>query len=248
MKHIKQSKFTKETLRRTLVMGILVSTIGIGSFMIYCISPVCKSETDTDRNDEVITETTSSHMGSASVVKAATVNEPTNLVQFVEASKFNPHSGKLEVDYSIKGTPLYVPEGIGACHTFMAWQMITDPTTKQYQLRMQVESYDENDFGKVGWRYAVAVKPYYGKIGDYIDVIQEDDSVINCIIVEYKGDENKYIDGEMSKYYHTNKDVVEFVVNQYAWYTDQERTVYDYHPEWNQNIKSIYNVGNYWGE
>lgn len=195
---------------------------------------------------ENATKVSPSHVG-ASVVNASTLDEK-NVVQMVEAPSINPYTGLPEVDYSSKGDPLYVPEGVGSVRPFMAWQLITDETTKQYQLRMEAEAYDENDFGFIANRFAVAVKPYYGKIGDYIDVIQSDDSVLHCIIAEYKGDENIVTDGVNARYYHTNQDVIEFIVNQYSWYTGEQRTVYMYHPEWKQDIKAIYNVGNYWNE
>lgn len=193
-----------------------------------------------------VTEVNPPHVG-ASLVNASTLDDD-NIVQMEKAPEINPYTGLPEVDYSRKGEALYVPDGVGSVRPFMAWQLITDETTKQYQLRMEAEAYDENDFGFIGNRFAVAVKPYYGKIGDYIDVIQSDDSVLHCIIAEYKGDENTITDGANSRYYHSNQDVIEFIVNQYSWYGGEERTVYMYYPEWKQNIKAIYNVGNYWGE
>lgn len=193
-----------------------------------------------------VTEVIPPHVGS-SVVNASTLDDQ-DVVHIIEPPDINPYTGLPEVDYSLKGEALYVPEGVGSVRPFMAWQLITDETTDQFRLRMEAEAYDENDFGCIANRFAVAVKPYYGKIGDYIDVIQADDSVLHCIIADYKGDENVMVDGVNSRYYHSHQDVIEFIVNQYSWYGGEQRTVYMYHPEWKQNIKAIYNVGNYWGE
>jgi hypothetical protein len=141
----------------------------------------------------------------------------------------------------------YVPEGYGSVHPYMGWSMITSKGTKQYTLRKEVEDYDEDGFGKVKDRYAVAVKPYYGDIGDLIDVVQTDGTIIKCIIVDHKGNENKSDDGWLAAYVHYNNDIVEFVVNKSSWY-GTSKSVNKYHPEWKHNISVIYNVGNYWDQ
>lgn len=248
-------KHVTEKLRKVMILGWMLGCLVFAGIVGYCGAPRTVSETKITTSGldtaeyTIETKIKPSHVGAA-LVDAADLKIPIGqYVQMIEAPKVNPYTGRPEVDYSSRGTPLYVPHGAGACKTYMNWSSITDSTTKQFQLRVQAENYDENDFGKVGDRYAVAVKPYYGKIGDYLDVIQVDDSVIRCIIAEYKGDENVATDGENAKYYHHDGSIIEFVVNYYAWYeTNVPRTVYDYHPEWKQNIKSIYNVGNYWNE
>lgn len=249
MKDLMTKKISLFALGGFLVFAIIVAgSIGYYGAPKYMVDKtVVEKENGTiEWHYDNITEVKPPHVGST-IVNASTLNED-EIVDFISVPEINPYTGKPEVDYSLKGTPLYVPQGVGNVHPYMAWQLITDETTKQYQLRMEAEAYDENDFGVISNRYAVAVKPYYGKIGDFIDVIQMDDSVIHCVIAEYKGNENIDLHGENSMYYHTHMDIIEFVVNQYSWYNGDERTVYDYHPEWNQNIKAIYNVGNYWGE
>lgn len=232
-----------------IFFGCMIVAGSIGYYGAPRFSATVTVSEDENGNEEFhyddVTEVQPPHVG-ASVVNASTLDEES--AQMVESPKINPYTGMPEVDYSSRGEPLYVPQGVGSVRPFMAWQLITDETTKQFQLRMEAEAYDENDFGVIAGRYAVAVKPFYGKIGDYIDVIQADDSVIHCIIADYKGDENAHVDGDNSKYYHSHKDVIEFIVNQYSWYGNDQRTVYQYHPDWKQDIKAIYNVGNYWGE
>lgn len=138
----------------------------------------------------------------------------------------------------------FVPFGYGKCHPYMAWQKVTDRTTAQYRLRCEVENYDKDGLGKVGKRYAVAVKPYYGNIGDYLKITQTDGLTYECIIVDYKSDENTHM-GWVSEYVHSQGDIVEFVVDRYSFY-GSPKTIYDVHPEWKRNISEILNVGNYW--
>ncbi len=241
-------------LRVVIAGSVLIGCMIVAGSIGYYGAPKFTADvnivTDENGNKEYhydnVTEVDPPHVGAA-VVNASTLDDE-NIVQMVEKTEINPYTGLPEVDYSLKGEALHVPDGVGSVRPFMAWQLITDETTKQYQLRMEAEAYDENDFGIIAGRFAVAVKPYYGKIGDFIDVIQNDDSVLHCIIADYKGDENNIADGGNAKYYHTHKDVIEFIVNQYSWYGEEQRTVYMYHPDWKQDIKAIYNVGNYWGE
>lgn len=144
-----------------------------------------------------------------------------------------------------KGEEKFVPDYCGSVHPYMGWACITDESSPQYKLKKEVENYDENGFGKVGNRYAVAMKPYYGKIGDYIDVIQNDGIEYHCIIVDYKGMENKEEDGWLATYAHGMNDIIEFVVDKESWYST-DKTVKQYHPEFSRNISKIYNVGSYW--
>lgn len=139
----------------------------------------------------------------------------------------------------------FVPDYCGSVHPYMGWACITDESSPQYKLKQECEAYDENGFGKVGNRYAVAMKPYYGKIGDYIDIIQNDGIQYHCIIVDYKGMENKEEDGWLATYAHGMNDIVEFVVDKESWY-NTDKTVKQYHPEFSRNISKIYNVGSYW--
>lgn len=254
MKNPREGETRRQTARRAAILGIVafVFIMYIAGFIGAMKYNEYKSEAESQESREITPEEMEQNSGfgfrdfGTTNVTAASW-EDGSLVRFIPYPETNPFTGRPVVDYSKKGEALYVPEGIGSVHSYMTWQSITDPTTKQFQLLMEAEAYDENDFGVINGKYVVAVKPYYGKIGDYLDVIQDDDSVLHCIIGDYKGNENEITDGENSKYYHHDKSVVEFIVNGYAWF-DTERTVYDYHPEWHQNIKAIYNVGNYWGE
>lgn len=141
-----------------------------------------------------------------------------------------------------------VPKGRGSKHTFMGWQLITNKSSKQYKLRVQSgEHYDSNGFARIGDRFVVAVKPYYGSIGDYIDVYKSNGEIIKCIIGDAKGS-----DGGGDKYGHSDGSIVEFVVDKYKWYSKYNnlgkyRRVDEFYPSWTKhNISKIVNVGNYW--
>ena len=134
-------------------------------------------------------------------------------------------------------------------HSHMAWQMVNSGYgSMQGALKQNAGmSFDSDGLGRIGDRYTVAVKPYFGSPGDYIDVYQEDGSVIPGIIADEKGFENGSTGKAM--YVHSDGSVLEFVVDQNAGFAgyNGNKTVNDIHPEWNKKIKSIQSVGNYWG-
>lgn len=140
----------------------------------------------------------------------------------------------------------YVPSGRGRTHTIMAWQFITARSKQLDLINAAGRNYDANGFGRIDDRYVVAVKPYYGKIGDYLDVIKSNGSIIKCIVGDSKGS-----DGGGDQYMHRDGSIVEFCVDKYKFYSKYNglgryRTVIEFHPEWDASIDKIIHVGNYW--
>lgn len=147
---------------------------------------------------------------------------------------------------NVDGVTVTLPSGLGSVHSYMGWQCITATSSKQYKLReVAGMSFDEEGFAKIGDRYVVAVTTTFGNVGDYIDVYQEDGTVIKCII----GDIKNQNDAGCTVWGHNNGQcVVEFVVNKSIWYGNSMHAnpgTATCHPEWNQNITKIVNKGNY---
>lgn len=143
---------------------------------------------------------------------------------------------------AIEGTDVYVPDGLGKIHSYMGWQCISSRTSEQYKL---IESagmqFDSDGFGKIGDRYVVATTLTFGNVGDFIDVVQDDGTIIKCII----GDIKSQHDAGCNMWGHNDGQcVVEFVVDKSSWY-GTNKTVVCYHPEWRQTIEKIVNKGNY---
>lgn len=160
-------------------------------------------------------------------------------------------SGKV-VDESIiqsaEGTEIILPSGLGSVRTYMGWQCITNTESTQYKLMQTAGmNFDEEGFGIIGDRYVVATTDTYGVVGDYIDVYQEDGSVLNCII----GDIKNQNDAGCNKWGHLDGQcVVESVVDKSTWYSGgygdhANPGTASCHPEWDQNITKIVNKGNY---
>lgn len=146
----------------------------------------------------------------------------------------------------VEGVTVTLPSGLGSVHSYMGWQCITATSSNQYKLREAAGmNFDEEGFAKIGDRYVVAVTTTFGNVGDYIDVYQEDGTVIKCII----GDIKNQNDAGCTVWGHNNGQcVVEFVVNKNMWYGNSMHAspgTATCHPEWNQNITKIVNKGNY---
>ena len=147
---------------------------------------------------------------------------------------------------SVEGTTITLPDGLGSIHTYMGWQCITSVSSKQYKLREAAGmNFDEEGFAKIGDRYVVATTTTFGNVGDYIDVYQEDGTIIKCII----GDIKNQNDAGCTKWGHNDgRCVVEFVVDKDKWYGSSMHVnpgTAGCHPEWNQNIDKIVNKGNF---
>lgn len=147
---------------------------------------------------------------------------------------------------NLEGVTVNVPSGLGSVHTYMGWQCITAPDSRQYKLREAAGmNFDEEGFAKIGDRYVVAVTTTFGNVGDYIDVYKEDGTVLKCII----GDIKSQKDAGCTEWGHKNgTNVVEFVVDKNSWYGSRMHSnpgTSNCHPEWNQNITKIVNKGNY---
>lgn len=168
-----------------------------------------------------------------------------------------------------------LPGGLGKNHAHMGWHKITSPTSYQYKLKTDVQKkqgglFNSDGMGIVkcsdGDRYAVAMKPYFGSVGDYVDITFSNDITIQCVIADIKSNEN----AQNSHYAYTKKwwdvdnvpapewnmyahgwdiprsCVVEFVVDtSYAGYSGS-KSVDGVHPEWaGTTVKQVINRGSW---
>ena len=142
-----------------------------------------------------------------------------------------------------------VPAGLGKVHTYMGWQCITAKSSNQYIFREDVGmNFDSEGFGIYKDRYVIACTTTYGNVGDFVDFIQEDGTVIKGVI----GDIKNQNDAGCNKWGHTNgRCIVEFVVDKSSWYNSRglgdhvNPGTSNFYPQWNQNIVNVVNYGSY---
>lgn len=165
-----------------------------------------------------------------------------NSVKSSEQKKDTNTNSNIELN---SGKVINVPSGLGRVHTYMGWQLITSKSSPQYKLREAAGmNFDGEGFGKIDDRYVIACTTTFGEVGDYIDFVQEDGSVLKCII----GDIKNQNDRGCTKWGHDNgQTIVEFVVDKSSWYGNNHANpgTSSCHPEWKQNIVSATNYGNY---
>ena len=141
-------------------------------------------------------------------------------------------------------------DGMANFYTYMGWQLITDPTSKQYQLKQDSGMpFDSEGFGVINGRYVVALTEFYGEVGDEIDFVLADGTNFPTII----GDIKSSNDPNWTKWGHVsgnNLNVIEFVVDYDTWYNPMHANpgTSSCHPEWAGQIQTYNYVGNYWGE
>lgn len=137
--------------------------------------------------------------------------------------------------------------GLGNSYTYEAWSLITDPTSTQYQLRLESgEHYDSEDFGVINGCYVIACTTHYGNVGDYVDWTLASGQVLHTIIGDYKSSS----DPNYNEYGHiigNTLNVIEFCVNYNGWYPSHVNPgTNGFHEEWAGQIQSFQNIGNYW--
>lgn len=96
-------------------------------------------------------------------------------------------------DYVSASEPAHKTFDISFCTTggfksYMPYTAITDINSKQYELQNQAYT-GRNGIRTINDRYCVAVGTYFGaSIGDYINLILENGTVIPCIVSDIKSD------------------------------------------------------------
>lgn len=141
----------------------------------------------------------------------------------------------------------YDESKIGTTYTFIGWQRIGGEGTGQLRLiREAGMTFDEEDFGRINGRYAVAVKPQFGKVGDYIDYYYKDkngnEKMIPCIMVDVKGSDATNPWG-----HNEGKNVLEFYVNKDTWEVKGHPNPGEngFHDDWVGKATKIVNGGSY---
>lgn len=136
-----------------------------------------------------------------------------------------------------------IPGECGTVYSYMGWQTITSPSSKQYQLREQSGGhFDGNGFAKIGDRYVIACTTKFGQVGDYIDWELENGTVIHSVIGDIKNQNDAGCNEWGHKY---GACVIEFVVDKNTWYGTNKYPTH-YHPEWASKTVAAVKAGSYW--
>ena len=136
---------------------------------------------------------------------------------------------------------------LGPSYTYMGWQLITDPSSKQYQLRMESgQVFDSEGFGTVNGRYAIACTTTFGGVGDYVNFHLENGMVFECCIADIKSPS----DPNWNEWGHIsggNLNIIEFVVDYNTWYPSHDNPgTPGFHPEWLSKVSFAESAGNFW--
>ncbi len=117
----------------------------------------------------------------------------------------------------IVSTPENVPNGNPSCRsqniTYMSYEKITLVSSNQYIQQHSDECYTDKTTGIrcVDDRYCIAVGSYYSaNVGDKLDVVFEDGTIIRCIVGDCKSDAHTDENHQFQKY---DGSVVEFLVD-----------------------------------
>lgn len=94
--------------------------------------------------------------------------------------------------------------------TYYHYQMITDKTSRQWELQQQAYT-DDQGFRRVGEDYCVALGTYYGTdIGDGYEIILENGNSFTAILADVKQDRHT---DDTNRYVPHNGNVIEFLID-----------------------------------
>ena len=92
------------------------------------------------------------------------------------------------------GEPIIIPETLGNTITYMPWRTITSKSSQQYKLREQAgENYDNEGYARINGRYVVALTSTFGTIGDYVDILLDDGTLIQAVIGDQKSQKKNMV-------------------------------------------------------
>lgn len=75
--------------------------------------------------------------------------------------------------------------------SYMDFRTITDKTSNQYKIQSTYAYTGNYGIRMVNDRYCIALGTYYGaEVGQYVDLVLENDVIIHCVLAEIKADEH----------------------------------------------------------
>lgn len=94
--------------------------------------------------------------------------------------------------------------------TYYHYQMITDKTSRQWELQQQAYT-DDQGFRRVGEDYCVALGTYYGTdIGDRYEITLENGNSFTAVLADMKQDRHT---DDTNRYVPHNGNVIEFLID-----------------------------------
>lgn len=141
-----------------------------------------------------------------SEVEYAYFNDEWSVVKYGETLAYI-HSDLIS-DHAITSTTYYAPHN--RIKSYMPYTAITSRSSAQWKLQ-QVAYTGTHGIRQVNGRYCIAVgSAYTSKIGQYIDLVLENGSVIPCILADQKADKDTNAENTITEH---DGSLVEFVVN-----------------------------------
>ena len=96
-------------------------------------------------------------------------------------------------------------------YSYMPYTAVTSKSSPQYKLLRSDSCYTSNGLRMVDNRYCIAVGTYYAShVGEKLDVVFDDGSILQCIVGEFKSDKNT---NPTHQYHMSDGSVIEFIVD-----------------------------------
>ena len=154
--------------------------------------------------------------------------------------QFEPDVTVEDNDTPVVGSPIGERKSVPSQNGFFSYMdadCITNECTDQYKMK---EGYqlDSSGIWTYDGRWCIAVGSYYTKnVGQYIDVVLENGTIITGILADCKSDK----DTDSTRRQNPNGSIVEFVVNESSLSSDVKKhgnCAYAY-PQWQSEVDHI---------
>ena len=154
--------------------------------------------------------------------------------------QFEPVVSVEDNDTTVVGSPIGETKSVPSQNGFFSYMdadFITSEYTDQYKMK---EGYqlDSSGIWTYDGRWCIAVGSYYTKnVGQYIDVVLENGTIITGILADCKSDK----DTDSTRRQNPNGSIVEFVVNESSLSSDVKKhgnCAYAY-PQWQSEVDHI---------
>lgn len=153
--------------------------------------------------------------------------------------------------YKVNGDEkvMTVKDGRKQKFIYTPWSRITRQGSDQLKLKQKEESYTSDGYGTIDGRFAVAVTPEYGKIGDKIDAYLDDGTKIPAIIVDIKNPADENYEAVGHELSDGTLNVLEFYTNWEGRHSNPGEPGSGNRPEWSgKGVEKIVNINdNYLG-
>lgn len=186
----------------------------LSAMLISCVAPFVGADDNKIIETDVVAQTKTTKQIEDQTVKKHIQNAKTNIDNFLEEKNKQEQEQEIE-EIIINYKDYSVPANKGF-KSFMSYKSITSKSSRQYKLQSNYAYTGDYGIRQVEGRFCIAIGTFSdATIGTYVDLILENQSVIPCIVGDFKADTHTDSSNMITQH---NGCVSEFIVDKNSLY------------------------------